>query len=145
MRIDREHRIGYERLRREGPTRTRLATSAIGALLRVDMANSRSVTATHIGTWAAHELGRFCLLPQGAEPVMWHFCSAASHHQILGPWLGEGRSHAGISRMRGTFRPEMGRLQAIAERGHDELARHGLLAELARHRLLAERLGVDLA
>jgi hypothetical protein len=129
MRVDWEQRVGYERLRRERLTRTRLAASAVGALLRVDMANIRYVTATYIGSWAADKLGRLCLLPLNAEPVMWDFCSAASHHQIYSRWLGEGRSRAGISTRRGTVRPEIDRLQAVAKNVHDELARHGLLDE----------------
>ena len=38
-----------------------------GALLCFDMSNIRYITATHIGTWAADKLNRFCLLPQGDE------------------------------------------------------------------------------
>jgi len=47
-----------------------------------------------IGTWAADKLNRFCLLPQGDEPIMWDFGSAARHHQLYNPWLGEDRSRA---------------------------------------------------
>ena len=59
--------------------------------------NIRYITATHIGTWAQDKLNRFCLLPQGDEPIMWDFGSAARHHQLYNPWLGDGRSRAGIS------------------------------------------------
>jgi Xaa-Pro aminopeptidase len=129
MGVDWEQRVDYERLRRERLTRARaqLAASEVGALLCFDMANIRYVTATHIGTWAVDKLGRFCLLPQDAEPIMWDFGSAARHHQISDPWLGDGRSRAGISTMRGTFSPEMGRPEAVAKKIRDELALHGLL------------------
>ena len=46
------------------------------------MNNIRYITATHIGTWAQDKLNRFCLLPQGDEPIMWDFGSAARHHQL---------------------------------------------------------------
>ena len=65
------------------------------------MANIRYITATHIGTWAMDKLIRFCLLPQGDEPIMWDFGSAARHHELYNPWLGEERSRAGISTLRG--------------------------------------------
>jgi Xaa-Pro aminopeptidase len=129
MGVDWEQRVDYERLRRERLTRARaqLAASEVGALLCFDMANIRYVTATHIGTWAADKLGRFCLLPHDAEPIMWDFGSAARHHQLYNPWLGDGRSRAGISTMRGAFSPEMGRSEAVAQKIRDELALHGLL------------------
>ena len=58
------------------------------------MNNIRYITATHIGTWAQDKLSRFSLLPQGDEPIMWDFGSAARHHQLYNPWLGE-RSRRG--------------------------------------------------
>src|SRR5262245_6196990 len=79
MAVDWESRVDFDRLRRErlAKAQTQLAASEMGALVCFDMANIRYVTATHIGTWAADKLGRFCLLPRGAEPIMWDFGSAA--------------------------------------------------------------------
>ena len=129
MAVDWEARVDHERLRAERLARIRgkLADSEIGAVLCFDMGNIRYITATHIGTWAADKLGRFCLLPRDAEPIMWDFGSAAKHHQLYCPWLGEGRSRAGISTMRGTFSPEMDRAGDVARKVHRELAEHGLL------------------
>ena len=73
-----------------------LAKSEMGALLCFDMNNVRYITATHIGTWAQDKISRFTLLPQNDEPILWDFGSAARHHQLNCPWLGE-RSRAGIS------------------------------------------------
>ncbi len=39
------------------------------------------------------KLARFTLLPQDDEPILWDFGSAARHHQIYCPWLGD-RSRA---------------------------------------------------
>ena len=68
----------------------------MGALLCFDMNNVRYLTATHIGTWAQDKISRFTLLPQNDEPILWDFGSAARHHQLHCPWLGE-RSRAGNS------------------------------------------------
>ncbi len=106
MQVDWERRADLDRLRRERLARAKahLADSELGALLCFDMSNIRYITATHIGTWAMDKLIRFCLLPQGDEPIMWDFGSAARHHKLYSPWLGEERSRAGISTLRGAVR-----------------------------------------
>src|SRR5690242_18706122 len=94
MAVDWEQRVDYNRLRSERLTRARagLGQSELGALLCFDMSNIRYITATHIGMWAVDKYVRFCLLPQGDEPIMWDFGSAARHHKLYNPWLGEERS-----------------------------------------------------
>ncbi|HEY2650786.1 MAG TPA: hypothetical protein VGI50_02625, partial [Solirubrobacteraceae bacterium] len=79
MGVDWEERVRFDRLRDERLARIKrlLAESELGSLLCFDMGNIRYITATHIGTWAADKLNRFCLLPQGDEPIMWDFGSAA--------------------------------------------------------------------
>src|SRR5437867_9309586 len=98
MAVDWEERVNFERLRTERLARVKkfLAASDLGALLCFDMNNIRYITATHIGTWAMDKLVRFTLLPRGDDPILWDFGSAARHHQLYNPWLGE-RSRAGIS------------------------------------------------
>jgi Xaa-Pro aminopeptidase len=129
MGVDWEERAQFDRLREERLARAKrgLAESELGALLCFDMSNIRYITATHIGTWASDKLNRFCLLPQGDEPIMWDFGSAARHHQLYNPWLGEGRSRAGISTMRGAMSPAAGRAEAVAEKIRVELEMRGLL------------------
>jgi Xaa-Pro aminopeptidase len=136
MGVDWEERVDFDRLRQERLARLKglLAESEVGAVVCFDMANIRYVTATHIGTWAADKLGRFCLLPQGDEPIMWDFGSAARHHDLHSPWLGDGRSRAGISTMRGAFIPEMGRAEDVARK---------IRVELEQRDLLGEPIGVD--
>jgi Xaa-Pro aminopeptidase len=135
---DWEERVDYARLRRERLQRAReqLAATELGALLCFDMNNIRYLSATHIGTWAMDKLTRFCLLPRGSEPVVWDFGSAARHHALFCPWLGQERSRAGISTMRGAFSPESGRARDVARKVRVELERLGLAGE---------PLGVDLA
>jgi Xaa-Pro aminopeptidase len=93
------------------------------------MTNIRYITATHIGTWAQDKLNRFCLLAQNDEPIMWDFGSAARHHAIYCPWLGEERSRSGISTLRGAMSPESGRAESVAHKIRIELEERGLLDE----------------
>ncbi len=131
MAVDWEERVRFDRLREERLARISglLAESPMGALLCFDMANIRYITATHIGTWAQDKLNRFCLLPQGDEPIMWDFGSAARHHQLYNPWLADGRSRAGISTLRGAMSPESGRAENVASKIRVELEERGLLDE----------------
>ncbi len=100
----------------------------MGALLCFDMNNVRYITATHIGTWAQDKISRFTLLAQNDEPILWDFGSAAKHHQLNCPWLGE-RSRAGISLLRGAMSPEMGRAEDVARKIKVELEMRGLHKE----------------
>ena len=132
MGVDWEERVDFDRLRRERLARAQagLAESELGALLCFDMNNIRYITATHIGMWALDKLVRFCLLPQGDEPIMWDFGSAARHHAMYSPWLdGEKRSRAGISTLRGAIAPEAGRAEAVAGKIRVELEQRGLMGE----------------
>ncbi len=132
--VDWEQRADMDRLRRERLARAKahLESSEVGALLCFDMANIRYITATHIGTWAMDKLNRFCLLPRGGEPIMWDFGSAARHHKLYNPWLGEERSRPGISTLRGSVK---GRAEAVAAK---------IRAELEEHDLMGAPLGVDM-
>ena len=131
MAVDWEERVRFDRLREERLARISalLAESELGALLCFDMVNIRYVTATHIGTWAQDKLNRFCLLPRDAKPIIWDFGSAARHHQLYCPWLGEEASRAGISTMRGAMSPGSGRAESVARKIRVELEERGLLGE----------------
>lgn len=131
MAVDWEERVNFERLRTARLTRIKniLKESDIGALLCFDMNNIRYITATHIGTWAMDKLGRFCLLAQDDDPINWDFGSAAKHHELYNPWLGEGRSRAGISTLRGAMAPETGRAEDVARKIKIELEERGLANE----------------
>ena len=138
MAVDWEQRIDFDRLRRERLDRAKklLRESEMGALLCFDMNNVRYITATHIGTWAQDKANRFTLLPQDDEPILWDFGSAAKHHQLYAPWLGEKRSRPGISLLRGAMSPEMGRAEDVANK---------IWVELKERGLEKEPVGVDIA
>src|SRR3972149_5405266 len=131
MAVDWEERVNYDRLRRERLARIKklLKQSEIGALLCFDMNNIRYITNTTIGTWAVDKLGRYCLLPQDDEPINWDFGVAAKHHQMYCPWLGEGRSRAGISTLRGAMPPGARRAEDVARKIRIELEERGLHKE----------------
>src|SRR2546421_6377636 len=128
MQVDWERRADFDRLRTERLTRAKahLKRSELGALLCFAMANIRYLTATHIGTWAMDKLIRFCLLPQDDEPILWDFGSAARHHKLYSPWLGEERSRAGISTLRGAVE---GRAESVAQKIRVGLEERGFLGE----------------
>src|SRR5438876_649599 len=130
MAVDWENRVDFDRLRRERLARAKhlLEKSEMGALLCFDMNNVRYLTATHIGTWAQDKISRFTLLPQNDEPILWDFGSAAKHHQLNCPWLGD-RSRAGIPLLRGAMTPEMGRAEDVARKIRIELDERGLSKE----------------
>ncbi len=134
MAVDWEQRVDLDRLRAERLARVKraLVDSELGALLCFDMNNIRYISATHIGTWAIDKLVRFCLLPQNDDPIVWDFGSAARHHKLYNPWLGDDRSRAGISTLRGSVQ---GRAEAVAAKIKVELEQRGLLGD---------PLGVDL-
>ena len=129
MGVDWEERVNFDRLRTERLARVKrlLAASDLGALLCFDTHNIRYITATNIGTWANDKLARFTLLPRNDEPIMWDFGSAARHHQLHCPWL-DGRSHAGISTMRGSL-PGPDRGKEVARKIRVELEERGLARE----------------
>src|SRR5436305_636294 len=130
MAVDWENRIDFDRLRRERVKKAKdlLAKSSMGSLLCFDMNNVRYLTSTHIGTWAQDKANRFTLLPQNDEPILWDFGSAAKHHQLNCPWLGD-RSRPGISMLRGAMTPEMGRAENVAKKIRLELEMRGLHKE----------------
>jgi Xaa-Pro aminopeptidase len=130
MAVDWEQRVDMDRLRTERLARVSrlLKDSSMGALLCFDMNNVRYITATHIGTWAMDKLARFTLLPRDDDPILWDFGSAARHHQLYCPWLGE-RSRPGISTLRGALSPEVGQAQDVARKIRIELEARGLLGE----------------
>ncbi len=131
MGVDWEERVDFERLRTQRLARIKrlLKESELGALLCFDMTNIRYITATHIGTWAMDKLARFTLLAQDDDPILWDFGSAARHHKLYCPWLGEERSRAGISTQRGAMLPAAGRAEEVARKIRVELEERGLLGE----------------
>ena len=151
--VDWEERVRFDRLRDERLARLRaeLDRSDLGAVLAFDFSNIRYMTSTHIGTWAMDKLIRFSLLTRNSDPIIWDFGSAAKHHLLYSPWLGEttaeldadphaphhgakrprleNGSRAGISTLRGAMNPAAGMADEVARKIKRELERFGLANE----------------
>jgi Xaa-Pro aminopeptidase len=130
MGVDWEQRVDFDRLRRTRLARAQseLEASDLGALVCFDANNIRYVTSTAIGTWGNDKFVRWALLPRGDDPLLWDFGSAARHHQLYCPWLGE-RSQAGITNFRGAIPPDVGRAEDVARKIKRELDARGLTGE----------------
>ncbi len=128
MAVDWEKRVDFDRLRayRAERTRNALAASDLGGLLLFDPNNLRYVTSTAIGTWERDKNIRFALVPQGGDPVLWDFGSAARHHQLYCPWLPESSWRAWVSPMRGAMADETGIPDALATMVYEELRERGI-------------------
>src|SRR3984893_16099519 len=130
MGVDWEQRVDYDRLRRARLARAQseLEASDLGALVCFDANNIRYVTSTAIGTWGNDKFVRGAPRPRGDDPLLWDFGSAARHHQLYCPWLGE-RSQAGITNFRGAIPPDVGRAEDVARKIKRELDARGLSGE----------------
>lgn len=153
MSVDWEQRVDFDRLReaRLAKLRAKLEESDLGALLAFDFGNIRYMTGTHIGTWAMDKLIRFALITRNSDPIIWDFGSAAKHHTLLNPWLGqthmendadphaphhgatrprtEHGSRAGISTLRGAFPPGAEIAEGVAAKIKRELEKFGVANE----------------
>ena len=131
MNVDYEERINFQRLHkyRLGRAKKALNNSQAGSLLCFDNNNIRYLTSTVIGEWSRDKIARYSLLPQGHDPVLWDFGSAAKHHQIFSPWLPEENWKAGMVGLRGTVHPDAGLMKRAAQEIKSMLEEKGLANE----------------
>ena len=110
MGVDYEARVDFHRLReyRLGRAMKSLEASECGAFLLFDFYNIRYTTQTWIGGALGDKMSRYALLMPDGKPHLWDFGSAAKHHRLFAPWLGEDHSHAGMLGLRGAIHPEVG-------------------------------------
>jgi len=117
MNVDFEERVNFDRLRRYRIARARSAigNSGLGAVLCFDTNNIRYITGSVIGEWARDKICRYALLTSSAEPYLWDFGSAATHHRLFSPWLEPERCKAGMLGLRGSVSEEAGLFKRAAE------------------------------
>ncbi len=117
MNVDFEERVNFDRLRRYRIARTRwaLENSGLGAVVCFDTNNIRYITSSVIGEWARDKICRYALLTGTAEPYLWDFGSAATHHRLFAPWLEPDRCRAGMLGLRGSVAEEAGLFKQAAE------------------------------
>ena len=117
MGVDYEARVDFHRLReyRLGRAMKSLEASECGAFLLFDFYNIRYTTQTWISGALGDKMSRYALLMPDGKPHLWDFGSAAKHHRLFAPWLGEDHSHAGMLGLRGAIHPEVGLMkEAVA-------------------------------
>jgi Xaa-Pro aminopeptidase len=115
--VDFEERVNFDRLRKYRVARTRaaIANSGLGSVLCFDNNNIRYITASVIGEWARDKICRYALMSANAEPYLWDFGSAATHHRMYSPWLEPGHCKAGMLGLRGSVAEEAGLFKQAAE------------------------------
>lgn len=90
---DWQYRVDFDRLRKERLQRTREQMDAhdLGALVLFAGANIRYVTGSYQGNWKYNINIRYCVLPNGGEPVLFETAGSDLQCAIIDlPWM-EGR------------------------------------------------------
>ena len=102
--VDFEERVDFRRLHRYrvGRAQQALENSELGSLLCFDNNNIRYLTSSVIGEWSRDKVCRYALFTGNANPYLWDFGSAASHHRLYAPWLKEDHCKAGMLGLRGS-------------------------------------------
>ncbi|MEV6488267.1 Xaa-Pro peptidase family protein [Actinoplanes sp. NPDC051633] len=132
MGVDYETRVDFDRLRSYRLERARkaLAGSECGAFLLFDFYNIRYTTQTWIGGALGDKMTRYALLTRdSAGPTLWDFGSAARHHKLFAPWLGESNSRAGMLGMRGAIAPSAGLMESAVREIKGMLSAAGLAGQ----------------
>ena len=125
MGVDFEERVNFERLRKERLEKAKAAlkTSDLGSLICYDFDNIRYITGTHVGEWCRNKMNRYCILPKGAEPLL--FDPAAPAKKISCPWLAN-RIFPAVGSMRGAIPPEAKSVENVAQEIYHWLQKHGV-------------------
>lgn len=132
---DWQQRVDFERLRKDRLQRAKEAMNAhdLGALVLFAGANIRYVTGSYQGNWKYNIDIRYCVLPNGGEPIL--FETAGSDLQCAKidlPWM-EGRIRPAI-----TWKWAEGAVPYMAGRMADSVIE--VLKEYGVHK---ERIGID--
>lgn len=125
MGVDFEERVNFERLRKErlDKAKAALKASELGALICYDFDNIRYLTGTHVGEWCRNKMNRYCVLPKGAEPLL--FDPAAPAKKISCPWLAD-RIFPAVGSMRGAIPSEVKSVEKVAQEIYHWLQKHGV-------------------
>lgn len=125
MGVDFEERVNFERLRKERLDKAKAALKAsdLGALICYDFDNIRYITGTHVGEWCRNKMNRYCILPKGAEPLL--FDPATPAKKISCPWLAN-RIFPAVGSMRGAIPSEVKSVEKGAQEIYRWLQEHGV-------------------
>ena len=125
MGSDFEERVNFEKLRNErlAKAKAALEESRLGSLVCYDFDNIRYITGTTIGEWARNKMNRYCILPRGAEPLL--FDPATPAKKIACPWIAD-RTFPAVGSMRGAIPPEVGSVEKVAQDIHKWLKEYSV-------------------
>ena len=126
--VDFEERVDFRRLHKYRVARAEqaLQKSELGALLCFDNNNIRYLTSSVIGEWSRDKICRYALFTGNANPYLWDFGSAASHHRLYAPWLQPDHCKAGMLGLRGSVPEEANFFKNAAKEIHDLLKVEGV-------------------
>jgi len=126
--VDFEERVDFRRLHKYRVARAEqaLQKSELGALLCFDNNNIRYLTSSVIGEWSRDKICRYALFTGNANPYLWDFGSAASHHRLYAPWLQPDHCKAGMLGLRGSVPEEANLFKNAAKEIHDLLKIEGV-------------------
>jgi Xaa-Pro aminopeptidase len=132
---DWQYRVDFERLRRERLQRAREQMEAfdLGALVLLAGANIRYVTGSYQGNWKYNINIRYCVLPNGGEPVLFETAGSDMQCAIIDlPWM-EGRIRPAM-----TWQWAEGAVPHMAAKMADSV-----IEVLDAHGVRNERIGMD--
>jgi len=114
MGVDFEERVSFDRLRKERLQKAKgaLKASHLGSLVCYDFDNIRYITGTTIGEWCRNKMNRYCILPDGGEPLL--FDPATPAKKISCPWMAD-RIFPAVGSMRGAIPEETGSVEKVAQ------------------------------
>ncbi len=126
--VDFEEPVDFRRLHKYRVARAEqaLQKSELGALLCFDNNNIRYLTSSVIGEWSRDKICRYALFTGNANPYLWDFGSAASHHRLYAPWLQPDHCKAGMLGLRGSVAEEANLFKNAAKEIHDLLKVEGV-------------------
>ena len=132
---DWQYRVDFERLRSERLQRAREQMEAfdLGALVLLAGANIRYVTGSYQGNWKYNINIRYCVLPNGGEPVLFETAGSDLQCAIIDlPWM-EGRIRPAM-----TWQWAEGAVPFMAGKMADSV-----IEVLEEHGVRNERIGMD--
>jgi len=132
---DWQYRVDFDRLRKDRLQRTREQMDAhdLGALVLFAGANIRYVTGSYQGNWKYNINIRYCVLPNGGEPVLFETAGSDLQCAIIDlPWM-EGRIRPAM-----TWQWAEGAVPHMAGKMADSV-----IEVLEEHGVRNERIGID--
>ncbi len=112
--VDFEQNVDFARLRetRLAKAKEKMKEYDVGALICYDFDNIRYITGTHVGEWCRNKMNRYCILPEGHEPLL--FDPACPAKRVRSPWIAD-RVWPAVGSMRGAIQEDAGMVDDVAD------------------------------